>query len=96
MSHKADRVAVVLNGNARQVTDELVESFDQLVERGDLFLSKSLDEAHGIAINIVDDPDAVEVEEEEIEGRTILHLYVADDDMGKVIGKRGQIGRAHV
>ncbi len=44
----------MLNGNARQVTDELVESFDQLVERGDLFLSKSLDEAHGIAINIVE------------------------------------------
>lgn len=54
MSHKADRVAVVLNGNARQVTDELVESFDQLVESGDLFLSKSLDEAHGIALEIVD------------------------------------------
>ena len=47
-----------------------------------------------IAINIDDDPDAVEVEEEEIDGRTILHLYVADDDMGKVIGKRGRIANA--
>ncbi len=47
-----------------------------------------------IAINIVDDPDAVKVEEEEIDGRTILHLYVADDDMGKVIGKRGRIANA--
>ncbi|MBW2720460.1 MAG: acylglycerol kinase family protein [Deltaproteobacteria bacterium] len=54
MSHKADRVAVVLNGNARQVTDELVESFDQLVGSGDLFLSKSLDEAHRVALQIVD------------------------------------------
>ena len=54
MSHKADRVAVVLNGNARQVTDELVESFDQLVGSGDLFLSKSLDEAHRVALEIVD------------------------------------------
>jgi hypothetical protein len=44
---KADRVAVVLNGNARQVTDELVESFDQLVGSGDLFLSRSLEEADG-------------------------------------------------
>lgn len=54
MSSKADRVAVVLNGNARQVTDELVESFDQLVGSGDLFLSRSLDEAHGIAVDIVE------------------------------------------
>jgi diacylglycerol kinase family enzyme len=51
---KAERVAVVLNGNARQVTDELVESFDQLVGSGDLFLSRSLDEAQGIALDIVD------------------------------------------
>jgi diacylglycerol kinase family enzyme len=51
---KADRVAVVLNGNARQVTDELIGSFDQLVGSGDLFLSKSLDEAQGIALEIVE------------------------------------------
>ncbi|MDH3199776.1 MAG: diacylglycerol kinase family protein [Myxococcales bacterium] len=50
---KADRVAVVLNGNARQVTDELVESFDQVVGTGDLFLSKSLGEARNIARHIV-------------------------------------------
>ncbi len=54
MSSKADCVAVVLNGNARQVTDELVESFDQLVGSGDLFLSRSLDEAHGITAEIVE------------------------------------------
>ena len=52
--HKADRVAVVLNGNARQVTGELIESFDQLVGSGDLFLSRSLDEAQGIALDIVE------------------------------------------
>lgn len=50
---KANRVAVVLNGNARQVTNQLVESFDQVVGAGDLFLSKSLDEARGIAQHIV-------------------------------------------
>ncbi len=55
MGHKAGRVAVVLNGNARQVTDQLVESFDQLVGSGDLFLSRSLEEAHRIALEIVDD-----------------------------------------
>jgi len=54
VSSKADRIAVVLNGNARQVTDELVESFDQLVGSGDLFLSRSLDEADRIACEIVE------------------------------------------
>ncbi|MBW1762598.1 MAG: hypothetical protein JRG67_09925 [Deltaproteobacteria bacterium] len=54
MFSKEDRVAVVLNGNARQVTDELIDSFDQLVGSGDLFLSKSLDEAQGIALEIVE------------------------------------------
>ncbi|MGB5811671.1 MAG: diacylglycerol kinase family protein [Polyangiales bacterium] len=50
---KADRIAVVLNGNARQVTNELVDSFDQVVGTGDLFLSKSLDEAESISQRIV-------------------------------------------
>ena len=54
MPAKADRVAVVLNGNARQVTDQLVESFDRVVGGGDLFLSRNLDEAHGIALSIVE------------------------------------------
>jgi diacylglycerol kinase family enzyme len=54
VSSKAERVAVVLNGNARQVTDELVESFDQLVGAGDLFLSRSLDEVQDIAVEIVE------------------------------------------
>ena len=50
-----------------------------------------------IAKAIVDHPDDVEVEVEEYEedgDRVILHLYVADDDMGKVIGKRGRIANA--
>ena len=45
---------MVLNGNARQVTNELVASLDQIVGSGDLFLSKSLDEARDIAHGIVD------------------------------------------
>ena len=55
MGHRPGRVAVVLNGNARQVTDQLVESFDQVVGSGDLFLSRSMDEAHGIALSIVEE-----------------------------------------
>lgn len=48
----------------------------------------------GIARAIVDDPDAVSVEER-VEGKKVnLTLHVADDDMGMVIGKQGRIAKA--
>lgn len=47
-----------------------------------------------IAKALVDDPDSVEVSEREDGRTTILELRVADGDMGKVIGKQGQIARA--
>lgn len=49
-----DRVAVVVNGNAKQVTDELVQILDQIVQSGDLFVSRSLEEGREIARTIVD------------------------------------------
>lgn len=49
----SDKVAVVVNGNAKQVTDELVEMLDQIVQSGDLFVSRSLDEGREIARTIV-------------------------------------------
>lgn len=47
-----------------------------------------------IAKALVDNPDAVEVNE--IEGRqsVIIELKVAPEDMGKVIGKQGRIAQA--
>jgi diacylglycerol kinase family enzyme len=48
-----DRVAVVLNGNARRVTDDLVELADEVVASGDLFVSRDLSEAEPIAETIV-------------------------------------------
>jgi diacylglycerol kinase family enzyme len=50
----ADRVAVVVNGNAKQVTEELVETLDQIVQSGDLFVSRSLQEGKEIARSIVE------------------------------------------
>jgi diacylglycerol kinase family enzyme len=50
----ADRVAVVVNGNAKGVTDDLVAILDQLVQSGDLFVSRSLEEGQEIAERIVD------------------------------------------
>ena len=42
----------------------------------------------------MDRPEAVEVSEEEQERATLLRLHVAEDDMGKVIGKQGRIAKA--
>lgn len=49
-----------------------------------------------LARSIVEDPDAVEVEVEEAQDGdwVVYHLYVADNDMGKVIGKQGRIANA--
>jgi predicted RNA-binding protein YlqC (UPF0109 family) len=47
-----------------------------------------------LARHLVDDPDAVQVEEVEREGATVLQLRVAKEDVGKVIGRQGRIARA--
>lgn len=47
-----------------------------------------------LAQNLVDNPDAVNVVEEEQNSTTTLRLKVAPEDMGKVIGKQGRIARA--
>ena len=47
-----------------------------------------------LARRLVDEPDAVRVEEVEREGAIVLQLHVARDDVGKVIGRQGRIARA--
>jgi predicted RNA-binding protein YlqC (UPF0109 family) len=47
-----------------------------------------------LARGLVDEPDAVRVEEIEREGATVIQLHVAKDDVGKVIGRQGRIARA--
>ena len=47
-----------------------------------------------VARSLVDEPDAVEVNEVEGDGSVLLQLRVAPDDMGKVIGKRGRTVKA--
>ncbi len=46
-----------------------------------------------MAKNLVDDPDAVTVNEISDEDGTVLELHVASDDMGKVIGRQGRIAK---
>ena len=49
-----------------------------------------------IAQGLVEDPEKVSVVEDEIneEGVVVYHLHVAEDDMGRVIGKQGCIAKA--
>lgn len=47
-----------------------------------------------IAKSLVDNPKSVEVNVIEGEKSTILELKVAQEDIGKVIGKSGRIARA--
>ena len=48
-----------------------------------------------LARRLVDEPDAVRVEQVEEEGGSLLlRLHVAEDDVGKVIGRQGRIARA--
>jgi predicted RNA-binding protein YlqC (UPF0109 family) len=47
-----------------------------------------------LARRLVDEPDAVRVEEVEQDDALVLRLHVAKDDVGKVIGRQGRIARA--
>ena len=49
-----------------------------------------------IAKGLVEDPDAVVVEQDEPaeDGTIVFHLHVAPDDMGRGIGKQGRIAKA--
>ncbi len=49
-----------------------------------------------IAAGLVENPEAVEVtvDEPNEEGVIVFHLHVAENDMGRVIGKQGRIAKA--
>ena len=47
-----------------------------------------------VAKSLVDDPEAVKVEVVNGEDGTIIELHVAEDDMGKVIGRNGSVAKA--
>ena len=49
-----------------------------------------------IAKGLVDEPDAVKVDRDgpNEEGITVYHIHVAEDDMGRIIGKQGRIAKA--
>lgn len=47
-----------------------------------------------IARSLVDKPDEVIVEEFDEDGEMVIELTVAEEDLGKVIGKQGRTARA--
>jgi uncharacterized protein len=48
-----------------------------------------------LARSLVADPGAVQVNEvEEIDGEVVLELEVAEDDLGRVIGRGGRVANA--
>jgi hypothetical protein len=45
--------------------------------------------------SLVEHPDAVQVTEaEEVDGEVLLEVEVADDDLGRVIGRGGRVANA--
>lgn len=46
-----------------------------------------------IAQNLVEHPQAVDVQETETDGNVVLELRVDTSDMGKVIGRQGRIAK---
>jgi len=49
-----------------------------------------------IAKGLVEEPEAVTVEQDEPaeDGTIVFHLHVAENDMGRVIGKQGRIAKS--
>ena len=47
-----------------------------------------------VAKSLVDDPESVRVEETRDRDGIVLELHVAEDDMGKVIGRNGSVAKA--
>ncbi len=47
-----------------------------------------------LAKALVDHPESVQISTAEEDGETVIRLSVAQEDMGKVIGKQGRIAKA--
>jgi diacylglycerol kinase family enzyme len=49
-----DRIAVVINGNAKRVNDEVIDTLDQILSAGELFVSRRVEEGRYIARTLVE------------------------------------------
>lgn len=51
---RAGRIAVVVNGNAQSVSDEVISTLDQILDAGDLYISRRIEDADAIVTNLLD------------------------------------------
>ena len=47
-----------------------------------------------IIANLVDNKEAIEINEKQEEQEIVFEVKVAEDDMGKIIGKQGRIAKS--
>ena len=52
------------------------------------------DDLRAVVALLVDQPERVEIDEHDEAGKKTLDLRVANDDLGKVIGRQGRTARA--
>jgi diacylglycerol kinase family enzyme len=50
----SERIAVVVNGNAKHVNEEVIDTLDQILAAGDLFISRRIEEGRHIARTLVE------------------------------------------
>jgi diacylglycerol kinase family enzyme len=50
----SQRIAVVVNGNAKHVNEEVIDTLDQILAAGDLFISRRIEEGRHIARTLVE------------------------------------------
>src|SRR5689334_6504200 len=50
----SERIAVVVNGNAKSVNDEVIDTLDQILSAGELFVSRRVEEGRYIARALVE------------------------------------------
>lgn len=48
------RIAVVVNGNAKSVSREVIHTLDQILDGGDLYVSRRVEDSEGIAKSLLD------------------------------------------
>ena len=73
------------------MTDQLAEDIaTEGADGGELVSDRIADLVEYLVVNIVDDPDSVSLEVIDAEYSSTIEVSVAEDDVAKVIGRRGR------
>ena len=74
------------DGYSKRMTDTALPSSEAVEQMCDLM--------SGMVSGLVDQPDLVEVESEPFEAETVIRVFVAPDDLGKLVGKQARTARS--